>query len=165
MQQVGLEQKKAGKKAAVGEFKFYKILKIVQEADAEYLGGMTLNNPESVAKVIRDRIGDYANEVFGVLLLDTKNKLTGWGIIGQGSIDACQASPRSVFTPALLSGARALVLFHNHPTGDPAPSQADRKLTYSLTEAGKLLEVKILDHIIVGSSCDAFYSFASNGLI
>ncbi len=97
-------------------------------------------------------------EVFGVLLLDTKNKPTGWGIVAHGAINQINIQPRSILVPALLSGAAAIIIFHNHPSGDPEPSKEDIKLTHALIEAVSLVGVKILDHIIIGGCEGVFKS-------
>jgi DNA repair protein RadC len=146
-------------------FEFYKVLKVVQEVDAEYRSRTTFTSAEDVAEIIHQKIGDYANEVCGVLMLDTKHRLTGWGIVGQGSLDICAASPREVFLPALLSGAAAVIFFHNHPSGDTTPSRNDIILTEQLVKAGKILGVQVLDHVVVGGQADNFTSFLNKGLI
>lgn len=140
------------------KFEFYKMIKVVQEVDAGYHTRPTALSPEEAARFIETKIGDMADEVFGVLLLDTKNKPTGWGIVAHGAINQINIQPRSVLVPALISGASAIIIFHNHPSGDPEPSKEDEKLTHALIEAANLIGVRILDHIIIGGGAGVFKS-------
>ena len=102
-------------------------------------------------------------EHFIVLLLDRKNNVTGINTVAIGSLSATVVHPREVFTPAILDKAAAIILAHNHPSGDPAPSPEDKAMTRKLVEAGKLLGIQVLDHIIVGH--ERAYSFADAGQI
>jgi DNA repair protein RadC len=102
-------------------------------------------------------------EQFQALLLDRKNRVTRDVMISQGSLTASVVHPREVFNPAIRDSAAAVICVHNHPSGDPQPSQEDRQLTTRLVEAGHLLGIPVLDHIIVG--CDRYMSFADEGLL
>lgn len=137
---------------------FFKIVRMVQETEPEYFAGDTIREPREAAEFIKSKIGDYADEVFGVILLDNKHKPTGWGIVATGSVDHVNISPRNILVPALTSGARAVILFHNHPSGDPEASLADMKITKAISEAAKLVEVKVLDHIIIGNGTGKYNS-------
>jgi DNA repair protein RadC len=101
-------------------------------------------------------------ESFIALHLDGKNRIICADIVSVGSLNQSIVHPREVFKTALLSSAAALLLIHNHPTGDPTPSSEDLEVTRRLREAGDLLGIKILDHIIIGSS---YYSFVERGVI
>lgn len=92
--------------------------------------------------------------------LDTSNRLIGLAAAGVGTIDSCSVHPRDVFGPAMAVHATSLVVAHNHPTGDPTPSSADRALTDRLKAAGELLGIPILDHVVIGS--ERYYSFAES---
>ncbi len=101
-------------------------------------------------------------EYFCTAHLDGKNRLICLDIVSIGSLNMSIVTPRETFKTALLSNAAALLLVHNHPTGDPTPSSEDREVTRRLQEAGTLLGIKVLDHIIVG---DHYFSFVEGGLI
>jgi len=101
-------------------------------------------------------------EYFITLHLDGKNRIVCMEEVSVGSMSQAVVHPREVFKAALLSSAAAIVLIHNHPSLDPAPSREDREITRRLKEAGDLLGVKILDHIIVGQT---YFSFVEQGLI
>jgi len=101
------------------------------------------------------------HEEMMVVHLDAKNKPIGWQIISQGSLTLSIVHPREVFKGAILANSAAIVLAHNHPSGDPTPSSEDRELTSRLKMAGELLGIRLVDHIIV---CDKSYrSFADEG--
>src|SRR4029434_9928578 len=102
-------------------------------------------------------------EHFVILLLDQKNQVIGLNTVSIGSLTASVVHPREVFKPAILSNASSILLCHNHPSGDPLPSQEDRALTVRLFQAGKLLGIDVLDHIIVGEG--KYFSFADEGLL
>jgi DNA repair protein RadC len=101
-------------------------------------------------------------EYFIALHLDGKNRIVCFDIVSVGSLNQSIVHPRELFKTALLSSAAALILVHNHPTGDPTPSREDLSITKRLCEAGEIIGVKVLDHIVCGSS---YYSFVSNGLM
>lgn len=102
------------------------------------------------------------------IMLNTKLRPTCWHLVATGTLNECVAHPREIFRPAILSSAYALVLAHNHPSGDPAPSGADQKLTRRLRDAGGILEIQLLDHVVVGTPAGGrqpFYSFRESGLL
>lgn len=144
---------------------FYKVVRMVQETDAGYLTRTTLVNPDLAACFIKSKVDDSANELFGVICLDIRNKPTSWAIVNSGSISECQVHLRNVFLPALISGAAAIIVFHNHPSGDPKPSKADLILTENIVKVGRLLGVAVLDHIIIGSGSSKFVSLQTDGIM
>ena len=89
-------------------------------------------------------------EKFGIISLNTKNKITGIHIIGTGSIDKLYVEPREVFMTAMMNNAKAIIAFHTHPSGSPEPSRDDIFLTQRLKEAGKIMCIELLDHVITG---------------
>lgn len=93
-------------------------------------------------------------ERFVVACLDTKHRVQSVVVITIGTLDASLVHPREVFKPAILEGSSAVVLSHNHPSGNPEPSQEDRQVTDTLTEAGRLLGITVLDHIIYGDGTE-----------
>jgi DNA repair protein RadC len=104
---------------------------------------------------------DRRKEYFMALLLDGKNRIITRAQISEGSLNQSIVHPREVFNVAVRESAAAMILLHNHPTGDPTPSPEDLEVTRRLCEAGQLMGIKVLDHIIIGE--DAFYSFAERG--
>lgn len=106
--------------------------------------------------------GMPAQEEIWALFLNIKNKVIGKAMIARGSGQECVISPKELFRPAIMSGAFALILIHNHTSGDTTPSTEDRLLTVQMCEAGRLLGIKVLDHIILG---DGYYSFRDEGII
>jgi len=109
-----------------------------------------LDTPESVVGHMRPHIGEDGVEVFYTLLLDTRRRLLQREQITSGTLDAAIVHPREVFKKAIAANASALVLVHNHPSGDPTPSKADIQVTRDLIRAGQLLKIDVLDHIILG---------------
>lgn len=112
--------------------------------------GMTLDNPESIADLLREDNRSYEVEHFQVVLLNTRRKLIRVDKISQGTLDTLLFHPREVFKSAIAANASAVVLAHNHPSGDPTPSEADVKATRDLIRAGQVLKIEVLDHIIMG---------------
>ena len=99
--------------------------------------------------------GPYFNpecECFVVLLLNTRRRVKGHQLVSTGTLDSTLVHPREVFRAAIISSASAVVLMHNHPSGDPTPSQEDIKVTRQLVRAGEVINIKVLDHVIIGNS-------------
>jgi DNA repair protein RadC len=90
-------------------------------------------------------------ECFAVLLLNTRRRVKGHQLISSGTLDTILVQPREVFRGAIISAAAAIVLMHNHPSGEPQPSEADIKVTRDLIRAGQLIKIEVLDHVIVGN--------------
>jgi len=99
--------------------------------------------------VLVPQFGMKPVEHFGVLLLDTKHNVLRTSLVSVGTLDASIVHPREVFREALAAGASALILFHNHPSGDPAPSGDDVELTFRMVKAGELMGISVLDHVII----------------
>ena len=108
--------------------------------------------PRNAAELLIPQFGSKRVEHFGVLLLDTKHRVMRTSVVSVGSLDASVVHPREVFREATMVGAAAIVLFHNHPSGDPAPSDDDLALTERLVRAGELMGIHVLDHVIVAES-------------
>jgi DNA repair protein RadC len=110
-----------------------------------------LDTPEAVANLMRETTRLRNGEMFQVLLLNTRRRLIGKPAkIADGTLDTILVHPREVFRPAIEANAAAVVLMHNHPSGDPTPSEADIKVTRDLIRAGQLLKIEVLDHVIIG---------------
>ncbi|MBP1734305.1 MAG: repair protein RadC [Deltaproteobacteria bacterium] len=122
----------------------------------------TVNNPETLVKAIRATIQDKAKEHFKLVLLNTRNKVTGIMPISVGTLNASLVHPREVFKEAIQGSASSVILVHNHPSDDLEPSEEDIKLTRRMVEAGKILGIEVLDHIII--TRHDFLSLKSRGL-
>jgi DNA repair protein RadC len=110
----------------------------------------TLDCPERIADLLREENRAYDVENFQVVLLNTRRRLIRVETISQGTLDTILVHPREVFKSAIAANAAAVVLAHNHPSGDPTPSEADIKVTRDLIRAGQLLKIEVLDHVIIG---------------
>ena len=109
-----------------------------------------MDTPERVADLLREENRLYEVEHFQILLLNTRRRLIRIEEISRGTLDTILVHPREVFKLAITSNASAIVLLHNHPSGDPTPSEADIKVTRDLIRAGQLLKIEVLDHVILG---------------
>ncbi len=110
-----------------------------------------LDTPDAVANLMRERTRLLNSEVFQVLLLNIRRRLMGEPVkVADGTLDTILVHPREVFRSAIIANAGAIVLVHNHPSGDPTPSEADIKVTRDLIRAGQLLKIEVLDHVILG---------------
>jgi len=110
-----------------------------------------LDRPEYIADMLREDVRFCEVETFQIVLLNTRRKLIRIEKISQGTLDTILIHPREVFKIAITANAAAIVLVHNHPSGDPTPSEADIKVTRDLIRAGQLLKIDVLDHIILGA--------------
>ena len=122
-----------------------------------------LKTPGSVAELLLPLYGSRSVEQFGVVLLDTKHRVLRTTVVSVGTLDASIVHPREVFREATAAGAAALVLFHNHPSGDPEPSPEDIQLTRRLIAAGVLMGIDVVDHVILAEA--QFCSLKEKGLI
>lgn len=122
-----------------------------------------IKNPQSVVKAIRASIKDKAKEHFKLILLDTRNKIIGISTISIGTLNASLVHPREIFKEAIIHNSASVVLAHNHPSGDPEPSEEDLTITKRLVDSGKILGIEVIDHIIIGKT--NFSSFKERGLI
>ena len=122
-----------------------------------------MTSPRSVAEHLLPQYGSRPVEQFGVLLLDTKHRVLRSTILSVGTLDASIVHPREVFREAVAGGAAAIVLFHNHPSGDPEPSREDTRLTERLVAAGVLMGISVLDHVILGDA--RYYSYREEGTV
>src|SRR5688500_16062952 len=118
-------------------------------------------SPRAAAEFLLPQYGNRPVEQFGVLLLDTKHRVLRTIVLSIGTLDASIVHPREVFGAAAAAGAAALVLFHNHPSGDPKPSQDDMALTRRLAAAGVLMGIDVVDHVILADV--RYYSFREEG--
>jgi len=113
-----------------------------------------LDTPDRVADLLREENRLYTVENFQVVILNTRRRLIGVQNICQGTLDTIHTHPREIFIAAISRRASALILVHNHPSGDPSPSEADIKITRDLIRAGQFLKIEVLDHVILGKRTD-----------
>lgn len=135
---------------------------VVRENMPAYVGTDRFTTPQQVYELFRDLILE-TKEHFLALHLDGKNRIVCFDRISVGSLNQSIVHPREVFKGAILSSAAALILVHNHPTGDPTPSAEDRAITKRLSEVGDLVGIRVLDHVIVGDG--QYLSFVERGLL
>ena len=145
----------------------YAQLQAVLEMARRYLfeslqRGDTLSSPQETRQYLSSQLRDYPHEVFAVLFLDQRHRVICFEELFRGTIDGASVYPREVVKKALQHNAAALIFAHNHPSGVAEPSQADEQITRRLVDALKLVDVRVLDHFVVG---DEVVSFAERGLL
>jgi DNA repair protein RadC len=123
----------------------------------------TIRTSSDVADFYFPMMRDLKKEVFKCVLLDGKNRILKDVTISEGSLTASVVHPREVFNPAVRESAAAVLFVHNHPSGDPTPSEEDIEVTKQLVEAGKILGIRVLDHVIIGDGRSV--SFVDMGMI
>jgi DNA repair protein RadC len=112
--------------------------------------GASLEGPEAVHRLLAPELEGRRREQFLVLLLDGRHRLKRWERVSEGTLTTSLVHPREVFAPAVREGAAAVLVAHNHPSGDPEPSPEDLAVTRRLSEAGRLLGIPLLDHVVLG---------------
>lgn len=123
----------------------------------------SITKPEDVYHLLRDELRDKRQEFFYAVLVDSKNNVLKKAQIHAGTLTASLVGPREVFREAIREGASALIVAHNHPSGDPTPSPEDVEVTRRLRSVGEMLDIPLLDHVIVGD--ERWTSFADAGLL
>lgn len=134
----------------------------------ETLSQQKIDSPELVNELVGAEMRMLQTESLRVILLDTRYHLKRIVEVSSGSVNESIAHPREIFHPAVTSLAYAVIVVHNHPSGDASPSQADHSLTRRLAEAAELLQIKLLDHIIIGAPADGhppYFSFKEAGVL
>jgi DNA repair protein RadC len=140
------------------------VLELGARLASEGRGGQpTFRTPADAARYLLPRYGARPVETFGLLALDVRHRLKREAVISVGCLTASLVHPREVFQEAVVSRAAALVLFHNHPSGDPEPSAEDASLTRRLAAAGSLMGIEILDHLVLGAG--RYVSLKDRGLL
>lgn len=132
-------------------------------AKANAKEGLTFTLPSSIAEYYMEELRHQKQEHMKLLMLNTKSKLLGESDISKGTVNASLVSPRELFIEALNKEAVSIILLHNHPSGDPTPSKTDFLLTKRVKEAGDIIGIELLDHIIIGDNC--YISFAEKDLL
>lgn len=137
-------------------------LQMVREASLKTYA-RTIGTPAEAAELVRPLLAGADREHFLVLCLDTKNRVNAVHTVSVGTLNSSAVHPREVFKAAILANAAAVILAHNHPSGDPTPSREDRETTARLVECGKILGIEVLDHVVLGEG--RFCSLRQAGLM
>ncbi|MGI6319296.1 MAG: RadC family protein [Dethiobacteria bacterium] len=124
---------------------------------------LSLGSPQEVANFLMEEMRYYHKEYFKVILLNTKNQIISIEDISIGSLNSSIVHPREIYHLAVKKSAAAVILVHNHPSGDPSPSREDMEVTKRVAEAGKILGINVLDHIIIGEG--RYLSFKQKGFL
>lgn len=137
-------------------------LKMVKENSVTYLNRV-ISSPNDSAEIIRNFIADSDREQMVVCCLDTKNQPTSISIVSIGSLNSAIVHPREIYKTAILSNSASIIIAHNHPSNNTDPSHEDIVLTNRLDEAGKIIGIKLMDHLIIGQG--GYTSFKEEGLL
>jgi len=143
-------------------------IKLIQEVAREFLKEKIIEEPiyrsaQEVFEYLYHSMRDLKKEVFKVIYLNSQNQIIETEDLFEGTVNSSVVSPREVIEGAIKNYAALLIFAHNHPSGNPAPSRSDKELTRDLVYAGGVMQIKVLDHIIIGNN--RYFSFASEGLI
>ncbi|MFQ5721253.1 MAG: DNA repair protein RadC [Candidatus Aminicenantales bacterium] len=143
-------------------------LKLVQEVSRRFLKERMMSRPvchssQEVFDYLYHSLRDLKVERFEVIFLDAKNQIIDSKTFFEGTVDSSAVYPREIIKFALKVGSSSLIFVHNHPSGDPRPSDSDKEITKDLVFAAQMMEIRVLDHIIIGNNC--YFSFADKGLI
>jgi DNA repair protein RadC len=136
-------------------------LKVIRERRQGYGAVRRIRDAREVYEAFHEAFGRLDREVFVAVLLDGRNQVLGFNTVSVGSLTAALVHPREVFKPAILANAAAVILVHNHPSGSSEPSAEDRALTERLRQAGDLIGIRVVDHIVIGDG--TFVSMAERG--
>ena len=142
--------------------------KLVQEVAREFLKEKIIEQPiyksaQEIFDYLYHSMRDLKKEVFKVVFLNSQNQIIDTEDLFEGTINSSAVSPREVIESAIKNNAASLIFVHNHPSGNPAPSQSDQELTKDLVYAGSIMRIRVLDHVIIGNN--TYFSFAGEGLI
>jgi DNA repair protein RadC len=135
----------------------------IREIEYSYDKRPKISGMDDVIKAVKPLIADQNKEFFIALYLNTKNGIIKQEVVSVGSLNANVVHPREVFRTACMVSASSIIVAHNHPSGDPAPSREDIEITKKLAEAGKMIGIELLDHIILGQ--DRNYDFKETGIL
>jgi DNA repair protein RadC len=129
-------------------------LKVVKETSGRYDVRKKIQSPNDIFNIAQNVIyaNEYAEENLWLITLDTKNNITGIFTVSTGSLNSSIVHPREIFKRAVLQNAASIIICHNHPSGDPTPSQEDINTTKRIYDAGKILGIELLDHVIIGDN-------------
>ena len=151
---VGLSIEELAKFSGVGQAKAARILAAIEIGKRISLSGGELKpiirSPEDVSNLVMEEMRHYDREYFKILMLNTKNHVINIDTVSIGNLNSSLVHPRELFKSAIKRSAAAVILVHNHPSGDPTPSREDVNITKRLVEAGNILGIEVLDHIVIG---------------
>lgn len=164
---LGAERRQFCQGAGLGDAK-YAQLQAVLEMGRRHLGeqlrrGQAIDSPERTAGYLSARLRDYPYEVFAALFLDNRHRVIEYRELFRGTIDGASVHPREVVRQALAANAAAVIFSHNHPSGVCEPSQADQRITERLRDALALVDIRVLDHLVIGDG--EYCSLAQRGLL
>lgn len=142
-----------------------KVVNIRLVKEPSLYGENPITCPDDVMKVVAKELKDYDREVFAIINLKSDGKPINLNICSVGTLNSSMVSPREVFKSAILSNAAAFIAVHNHPSGNKTPSEEDKDVTERLAECGRMLDIRMLDHIIVAGETGEISSFKSMGLM
>ena len=134
--------------------------KLVKESEINY---QSISCASEAVSILKELMQDVAEEYFWILCLDVKGNVIGCHEISHGDLSSAPVHPREIFKRAVLNNSASIICGHNHPSGDPTPSMEDIALTSRIAEAGKLMGIRMLDHIIIGD--ENYHSFAGTGML
>lgn len=158
------EPKRNGKYATRRQISADEVVAFAMEIVAQrFQRGACMSSPDATRQYLALQLADRCHEVFGALFLDSHHRLISDEILFTGTINSTAVYPRVVLQRALQLNAAALILYHNHPSGAPEPSAADRHITTQLSDSLKLIDVSVIDHLVVAGSTTV--SFAERGLL
>ncbi|MGA2669767.1 MAG: DNA repair protein RadC [Ignavibacteria bacterium] len=140
-----------------------RVNKKITEDEKENLQLRPVTSPGDIVELIKSKIINYSREQFLVVSFDTRNRILGTDSISTGTLTASLVHPRETFESAIRKHAASIIISHNHPSGDTEPSEEDMKITKRLSEAGKVMGIEVLDHIIVTKN--GYFSFKEKGMI
>ena len=142
----------------------YKVMLVRDSGESVKMAGKksVIKSPADMADMFKSYLDGADREHFVIAMLDRKGNILGLNTVSIGTVSSSIVHPREVFKPAIVIGASSIILAHNHPSGDTAPSKEDIDITRKLVEGGKILNIEILDHVIVG---DSYCSFKEKGLM
>ena len=138
-------------------------VKAVQLSKASAGELLSFENPDSIARYYMEDLRHEKQEIMKLLMLNSKSKLIGETNISKGTVNASLITPRELFIEALQKNAVFVIILHNHPSGEPTPSREDRLITRRIQDAGALIGIELLDHIIIGNNC--YVSFREEGML
>lgn len=141
-------------------------IKLVKESAGLYCSNY-ISCPEDAAEIAAKHFEDMASdrEVFSVMLLDVKSRVIGINVVSVGSLCASVVHPREVFKAAILANAARVILTHNHPSGEAKPSLEDIEITRRIVQVGRVMDIPVLDHVIIGDGTGETFSFKDDGLV
>lgn len=142
-----------------------KVVNIRLVREPSFYGDELVSSPDDALRVVANELKRYDREVFAVLNLKTNGKPINLNICSVGTLDASLVSPREVFKSCILSNAASFIAIHNHPSGTARPSREDEDITERLSNCAKLMDIRMLDHIIIAGETGEMFSFQSEGLL